>query len=242
MNRLKCISINSCVLHAIVAILFIAMCVIACMFYNAMVSYNVCTCCVTSIDTYLEMINGMVGFWMSLLAVILMICGIWQYLHIQKVDGKIKEAEDRMLESEEKYNKKMNEIQCVSDISILLRSIGALNDPIMLLSNNERKRELKNFLSLIVDKLKMLVKTVSSPDTDVNDEKDNLVLSLRIILLNLTLCIGRVQVMYSSPREHLEMREFIKDNNNKRINIDDGKIIEEYKDLIRRMEKLLMIL
>ena len=136
----------------------------------------------------------------------------------------------------------MHEIQCVSDISILLRSIGALNDPIILLSNNERKRELKNFLSLIVDKLKMLVKTVSSPDTDVNDEKDNLVLSLRIILLNLTLCIGRVQVMYSSPREHLAMREFIKDNNNKRINIDDGKIIEEYKDLIRRMEKLLMIL
>ena len=88
----------------------------------------------------------------------------------------------------------------------------------------------------------MLVKTVSSPDADVNDEKDNLVLSLRIILLNLTLCIGRVQVMYSSPREHLAMREFIKDNNNKRINIDDGKIIEEYKDLIRRMEKLLMIL
>lgn len=242
MNRKNCLLDQTCVLHAIVAVLFIAMCVIACMFYNAMTSYDVCPCSVVDIDAYLEMINGMVGFWMSLLAVILMICGIWQYLHIQKVDGKIKDAEDRMLESEEKYNKKMSEIQCISDISILLRSIGALNDPIMLLSDNERKSEVKNYLSLIIGKLKELVKVIDKPDSNIQDKKENLVFSLRIILLNLTLCIGRVQVMYSSPKEHLAMRKFIQENNNKRLNINDDEIIKEYKELIKRMDKLLVIM
>ena len=233
---------QTCVLHAIVVVLFIAMCVIACLFYNAMTTYEVCPCCVVDIDAYLEMINGMVGFWMSLLAVILMICGIWQYLHIQKVDGKIKDAQEKMREPLEKCHQKMSEMQCMSDISILLRSIGALNDPIMLLSDTERKKEVKNYLSLIIDKLNVLVKTVSSPNADILDKKDNLVFSLRIILLNLTLCIGRVQVMYSTPKEHLAMREFINDNNKKRLNINDEEIIKEYKDLIKRMEKLLVIL
>ena len=147
-------SFDVCIMHTIVIVLFLTMCVMACLFYHAMNSYEVCVCGKTAIDNYLEMINGMVGLWMSILAVILMICGIWQYLHIQKVDNKIKEAEEEMSSNLNKMNTMLSKIRCMSDISILLRSIGALNDPIMLLSDNERKREVKKHIEIIIEKLK----------------------------------------------------------------------------------------
>lgn len=242
----KDLSKKVCIMHAIVTILFISMCVMACLFYYAMTTYEVCTCCKVDIGSYLEMINGMVGFWMSILTIILMICGIWQYLHIQKVDNKIKESEDNLKKVKDQTHTLLNVIKSISDISILLRSIGALNDPIMLLSDNERKREVRKYFELIIDKLKVFVEALGeTKDYESGIKRDidkELPVNLRIILINLTLCVGRIQVMYSTPKENLKMRKFIEDNNKKRESINNKATVEDYNDLIDRMYDLLSVM
>lgn len=234
-------------MQAIVTVLFIAMCVVACLFYHAMTSYDTCCCCSKmEVDAYLEMINGMVGFWMSILAIILMICGIWQYLHIHKVDEKIKDIDDKREDDKKKIGDIMKEIRIMSEISILLRSIGALNDPIMLLNKNDRQKEVRYYLQIVKDKLVRFVDVVQKNkeifDKSVEYDYDYLDVNYHVILLNLSLCVGRIQVMYKHPRETLAMREFIDKNNEMRKAKSTKVKLEDYNDLIRRMNELMNVL
>lgn len=242
------------VMHAIVMVLFIAMCVVACLFYHTMTSYDTCCCCSNmQVDAYLEMINGMVGFWMSILAIILMICGIWQYLHIHKVDERIKDIDEQVKDIDDKrkddkktFDVMMSEIRIMSEISILLRSIGALNDPIMLLNKNDRQKEVRYYLQMVKDKLERFVdivqKNIDIFDKSVEYDKDYLDVNFHVILLNLSLCVGRIQVMYMHPRETLAIREFIERNNEIRKAKGSKVKLDDYNDLIRRINELMNVL
>ena len=112
----------------------------------------------TSFDNYLEMFNQWIGFWFSILTLILMLAGIWQYLQIRRYDSEFKEIkqeiekkqkqlDDKLRDIEEKYKKSMDRIKIETNLSIMLRALGSINDPLMLLDISERKQLLYHYLA-----------------------------------------------------------------------------------------------
>lgn len=99
------------------------------------------------IDTAINKTNIWMGFWMTILTFILMICGFWQYLKVKDDRDKQRELIDKlkqqtadMMDDRVKFNTRL---EAENIISITLRTIGAINDPVMLTSIDKRKASIK---------------------------------------------------------------------------------------------------
>ena len=157
------------------------------------------------IDTAINKTNIWMGFWMTILTFILMICGFWQYLKVKddrdkqrELFLKIKEQNDKMLETQDKYNA-LSEAE--NQISITLRTIGAINDPVMLTSIDKRKASIKHYLGNVAIHLE----EYSDCMNDVKFKNNNSLEIIQQTILNLQLCLCRIQPLFSSPQSNIKI-------------------------------------
>lgn len=161
------------------------------------------------IDTAINKTNSWMGFGMTILTFVLMICGFWQYIRIKED----KEIQNRMLEQFEKSQEQMKKNQertnIENQISVAMRTLGAINDPILMTGIDCQKKAVKHFLeniTILLDKYQSCVEYKSL----TIDDRLALSFFFEQIILNLRLCLTRVQPLYHSAKLNVKIIEVLK--------------------------------
>lgn len=163
----------------------------------------------------IDKLNSWIGFWLAILTFVLMLAGIWQYTQVRRHDAaweqhkaefdKIKqeiESEREKLKNETLKEKTKLE----TTIFNLLRTLAALHDPMMLMSTDERKRNIYDYLHATQD-LIMRYHQIESKENFYNQDE---CLVFRLIFTNLRINLCRSFTLFSSPSASLKMQNFIR--------------------------------
>ena len=198
---------------------------------------------IKSFDNYLEMFNQWIGFWLSILTLILMLAGIWQYLQIRRYDSefneikheiekKQKQLDDKLFDIEENYKKSMDRIKIETNLSIMLRALGASNDPLMLLDIAERKQLLYHYLT----ECRTLINQYSNCIIEKADEAE-VAMNFQYVLLNVRLCLCRMSSLYADPMTGIFISNFMSEAKNKDEEIRDADHVtkEDFKWLSKKI-------
>ena len=201
----------------------------------------------TSFDNYLEMFNQWIGFWFSILTLILMLAGIWQYLQIRRYDSEFKEIkqeiekkqkqlDDKFSDIEENYKKSMDRIKIETNLSIMLRALGSINDPLMLLDISERKQLLYHYLKECCT----LINQYSNCKIEKADEHE-VAMTFQYVLLNVRLCLCRMSSLYADPMTGIFISNFMSEAKNKDEEIRDADHVtkEDFKWLAKKIGEAL---
>lgn len=197
----------------------------------------------SSFEDYLSMFNQWIGFWLSILTLILMLAGIWQYLQIRRYDSEFKEIkqeiekkqkqlDDKLRDIEEKYKKSMDRIKIETNLSIMLRALGSINDPLMLLDISERKQLLYHYLT----ECRTLINQYSNCIIEKADEPE-VAMNFQYVLLNVRLCLCRMSSLYADPMTGLFISNFMSEAKNKDNEIREANHVtqEDLKWLAKKI-------
>lgn len=218
---------EDCITRVVFIVLFIALVVLCCIQFGYIDSIHIISPENTdkSFDNYLSMFNNWIGFWLSILTLILMLAGIWQYLQIRRYDSEFKEIkqdiekkqkqlDDQLRDIEENYKKSMDRIKIETNLSIMLRALGSINDPLMLLDISERKQLLFHYLS----ECRALISQYS---LCLNGEYygHEVAMTFQYVLLNVRLCLCRMSSLYSDPMTSIFITNFMVEAKSKDVMI-----------------------
>ena len=189
------------------------------------------------------MFNQWIGFWLSILTLILMLAGIWQYLQIRRYDSefneikheiekKQKQLDDKLCDIEEKYKKSMDRIKIETNLSIMLRALGSINDPLMLLDISERKQLLYHYLT----QCQTLIKQYSNCIIEKADEPE-VAMNFQYVLLNVRLCLCRMSSLYADPMTGIFISNFMSEAKSKDNEIREAGHVtqEDFKWLAKKI-------
>ena len=198
---------------------------------------------IKSFDNYLEMFNQWIGFWLSILTLILMLAGIWQYLQIRRYDSefneikheiekKQKQLDDTLRDIEKNYKKSMDRIKIETNLSIMLRALGSINDPLMLLDISERKQLLYHYLT----QCQTLIKQYSNCIIEKPDEPE-VAMNFQYVLLNVRLCLCRMSSLYADPMTGIFISNFMSEAKSKDEEIREADHVtkEDFKWLAKKI-------
>lgn len=177
----------------------------------------------------IERLNGWLGFWLAILALVLLLSGIWQYLQVKRHDREweeIKQKNDSLTSELEKNKKKLdaaiqdneksiseiqNKASAIQDkvklentLFNLIRTMSVFNDPMMLLSDDKRKLIMLSYLR----KSKTLLGRYRDYFVDDKYSEDDSFI-MELILANYHINICRCQMMFDSPKATLKIQEFL---------------------------------
>ena len=94
---------EDCITRIVFLVLFIALVVLCCIQFG-FIGKGIVISDVTkeNFSNYLTMFNEWIGFWLSILTLILMLAGIWQYLQIRRYDSEFKDIKQEVKEKQDK--------------------------------------------------------------------------------------------------------------------------------------------
>lgn len=175
------------------------------------------------INIGIDRLNSWVGFWLEILAVVLLMAGVWQYMQVKKHDddwkklskdykSKIKDIEDLKSEVEEERTALKDKLRIETTLFNLLRTMAALHDPLMLPRDDERKQRIIEYLAKAQELLiqyRTLKQKENEKDKDKNlcKEEDSMILCL--IFTNFRLNICRCVALFTSPSVSIKAKCFL---------------------------------
>ena len=175
------------------------------------------------INIGIDRLNSWVGFWLAILAVVLLMVGVWQYMQVKKYDddwkklskdykSKIKDIEDLKSEVEEERTALKDKLRIETTLFNLLRTMAALHDPLMLPRDDERKQRIIEYLAKAQELLiqyRTLKQKENEKDKDKNlcKEEDSMILCL--IFTNFRLNICRCVALFTSLSVSLKAKCFL---------------------------------
>lgn len=195
------------------------------------------------IDIGIDRLNSWVGFWLAILALILLLAGVWQYMQVRRYDGEWeklkgdlnKEKEELQKQSKDieadfsklqtEYYKLKEKFQLENTIFNLLRTMSAIHDPMMLLQDDNRKQLIIDYL----DKSQELLKRYTSYTKKIseNDSGEDYSFVYALILANFRLSLCRSLVLFTTPNANVKTRLFLQELENQEKKIRQTKKVEE---------------
>ena len=177
----------------------------------------------TDINIGIDRLNSWVGFWLAILAVVLLMAGVWQYMQVKKHDddwkklskdykSKIKDIDDLKTAVEEERTALKDKLRIETTLFNLLRTMAALHDPLMLPRDDERKQRIIEYLAKAQELLiqyRTLKQKENEEDKDKNlcKEEDSMILCL--IFTNFRLNICRCVALFTSPSVSIKAKWFL---------------------------------
>lgn len=177
----------------------------------------------TDINIGFDRLNSWVGFWLAILAVVLLMAGVWQYMQVKKHDddwkklskdykSKIKDIDDLKTAVEEERTALKDKLRIETTLFNLLRTMAALHDPLMLPRDDERKQRIIEYLAKAQELLiqyRTLKQKENEEDKDKNlcKEEDSMILCL--IFTNFRLNICRCVALFTSPSVSIKAKWFL---------------------------------
>ena len=175
------------------------------------------------INIGIDRMNSWVGFWLTILTVVLLMAGVWQYMQVKKhdddwknmsddYDSKIEDIEKLKSKIEEERTALKDKLRIETTLFNLLRTMAALHDPLMLPRDDERKQRIIEYLDKAQELLiqyRTLKQKESEKDKDKNlcKEEDSMILCL--IFTNFRLNICRCVALFTSPSVSIKAKCFL---------------------------------
>lgn len=175
------------------------------------------------INIGIDRLNSWVGFWLTILTVVLLMAGVWQYMQVKKhdddwknmsddYDSKIEDIEKLKSEIEEERTTLKDKLRIETTLFNLLRTMAALHDPLMLPRDDERKQRIIEYLDKAQELLiqyRTLKQKENEKDKDKNlcKEEDSMILCL--IFTNFRLNICRCVALFTSPSVSIKAKCFL---------------------------------
>lgn len=240
---------EDCITRIVFLVLFIALVVLCCIQFG-FIGKGIVISDVTkeNFSNYLTMFNEWIGFWLSILTLILMLAGIWQYLQIRRYDSEFKDIKQEVKEKQDKYDEKLKEIErnyrkgrekikIETSLSIMLRAIGSINDPLMLLDSSERKQLLYHYLS----ECRTLINQYSRCMDSDCDNKHEIAMDFQYVLLNVRICLCRMQTLFPDPMIGIHIKNFMEEAKKKDedIRTSDYASLADFEWLAKEIGKAL---
>lgn len=171
------------------------------------------------INIGIDRLNSWIGFWLAILALVLLLSGVWQYMQVKRHDDEwiklkseledLKEENDKTLKKlEEGKTKLFERFQIENSIFNLLRTISAIQDPMMLMPSAERKQNISEFLGNFQQLMKRYQRIVLADESNKDFNTDEC-LTIRLIFTNLIVNLCRCSTLYTSPSASLAIRSFL---------------------------------
>lgn len=174
----------------------------------------------TDINIGIDRLNSWVGFWLAILAVVLLMAGVWQYMQVKKHDddwkklskdykSKIKDIDDLKTAVEEERTALKDKLRIETTLFNLLRTMAALHDPLMLPRDDERKQRIIEYLAKAQELLIQYrtLKQKENKDKNLCKEEDSMILCL--IFTNFRLNICRCVALFTSPSVSIKAKWFL---------------------------------
>ena len=173
----------------------------------------------TDINIGIDRLNSWVGFWLAILAVVLLMAGVWQYMQVKKhdddwkklsddYDSKIKQIEKLMTVVEEERTALKDKLRIETTLFNLLRTMAALHDPLMLPRDDERKQRIIEYLTK-AQELLIQYHILKQKESDKNLCKGEDSLILCLIFTNFRLNICRCVALFTSPSVSIKAKWFL---------------------------------
>ena len=175
------------------------------------------------INIGIDRMNSWVGFWLTILTVVLLMAGVWQYMQVKKhdddwknmsddYDSKIEDIEKLKSKIEEERTSLKDKLRIETTLFNLLRTMAALHDPLMLPRDDERKQRIIEYLDKAQELLiqyRTLKQKENEKDKDKNlcKEEDSMILCL--IFTNFRLNICRCVALFTSPSVSIKAKCFL---------------------------------
>lgn len=177
----------------------------------------------TDINIGIDRLNSWVGFWLAILAVVLLMAGVGQYMQVKKhdddwnklsADYKIKKQDIENLKKavENERTALKDKLRIETTLFNLLRTMAALHDPLMLPRDDERKQRIIEYLAK-AQELLIQYRTLKQKENEVNKDKnlckeeDSMILCL--IFTNFRLNICRCVALFTSPSVSIKAKCFL---------------------------------
>lgn len=156
------------------------------------------------IDTAINKTNIWMGFWMTILTFVLMICGFWQYFRIKEDKEIQNKMQEELKRKQREVEKSQEKTYIESQISIAMRTLGAINDPILLTHIDSQKKAVKHFFDNIANLLDKYEQCFECKEKTI-DERIVSSFFFEQITLNFRLCLVRVQPLFSSASVNIKI-------------------------------------
>lgn len=177
----------------------------------------------TDINICIDRLNSWVGFWLAILAVVLLMAGVGQYMQVKKhdddwnklsADYKIKKQDIENLKKavENERTALKDKLRIETTLFNLLRTMAALHDPLMLPRDDERKQRIIEYLAK-AQELLIQYRTLKQKENEVDKDKnlckeeDSMILCL--IFTNFRLNICRCVALFTSPSVSIKAKCFL---------------------------------
>lgn len=177
----------------------------------------------TDINIGIDRLNSWVGFWLAILAVVLLMAGVGQYMQVKKhdddwnklsADYKIKKQDIENLKKavENERTALKDKLRIETTLFNLLRTMAALHDPLMLPRDDERKQRIIEYLAK-AQELLIQCRTLKQKENEVDKDKnlckeeDSMILCL--IFTNSRLNICRCVALFTSPSVSIKAKCFL---------------------------------
>ena len=208
----------------------------------------------TDINIGIDRLNSWVGFWLAILAVVLLMAGVWQYMQVKKhdddwknlsddYDSKIDNIKKLKTEVEEERTALKDKLRIETTLFNLLRTMAALHDPLMLPRDDERKQRIIEYLAK-AQELLIQYRSLKQKESDKNlcKEEDSLILCL--IFTNFRLNICRCVALFTSPSVSIKVKCFLDyvENEENRLSTRENMPIDSLNRFIGELGVLLKTL
>lgn len=208
----------------------------------------------TDINIGIDRLNSWVGFWLAILAVVLLMAGVWQYMQVKKhdddwknlsddYDSKIDNIKKLKTEVEEERTALKDKLRIETTLFNLLRTMAALHDPLMLPRDDERKQRIIEYLAK-AQELLIQYRSLKQKENDKNlcKEEDSLILCL--IFTNFRLNICRCVALFTSPSVSIKAKCFLDyvENEENRLSTRENMPIDSLNRFIGELGVLLKTL
>ena len=206
------------------------------------------------INIGIDRLNSWVGFWLEILAVVLLMAGVWQYMQVKKHDddwkklskdykSKIKDIDDLKKAVENERTALKDKLRIETTLFNLLRTMAALHDPLMLPRDDERKQRIIEYLAK-AQELLIQYRSLKQKESDKNlcKEEDSLILCL--IFTNFRLNICRCVALFTSPSVSIKAKCFLDyvENEENRLSTRENMPIDSLNRFIGELGVLLKTL
>ena len=209
----------------------------------------------TDINIGIDRLNSWVGFWLAILAVVLLMAGVWQYMQVKKhdddwknlsddYDSKIDNIKKLKTEVEEERTALKDKLRIETTLFNLLRTMAALHDPLMLPRDDERKQRIIEYLAK-AQELLIQYRTLKQKENEVDKDKnlckeeDSMILCL--IFTNFRLNICRCVALFTSPSVSIKAKCFLDyvENEENRLSTRENMPIDSLNRFIGELGVLL---
>lgn len=191
------------------------------------------------INIGIDRLNSWVGFWLAVLTFVLLIAGVWQYLQAKQYDEEWKEQKEDLKTEKDKIQQEIKAIEelkkewslwkdrnrAENAIFNLLRTMGAVHDPMMFLQVDNRKQIILAYLERIQVFLLRYADLRSKGAANEDETDDSLIYELILVNLRITVC--RSKPLFTSPSANVRIITFLDYVEKEEKNFRETKCVDD---------------